>query len=151
MKEASTPPSIVAAALPIQARGHGDEVPFLPARGGALIAVRQREGRPFTARDAKLLETLAEQAALAFENLEFYELLQSRVELANRDLREAYGVLSEQSAKFMAAVESIDDALVLCDAGGRAVFTNTGAAPTLREATPALGESVPELLRAHGL
>jgi signal transduction histidine kinase/CHASE2 domain-containing sensor protein len=151
INEKLTAPSIVAAPLPVQARREGEETSLLPMSGGALIAVGQREGRSFGLRDATLLETLAEQAALALENLEYYELLQGRVELANSDLREAYGVLSEQSAKFMAAVESIDDALVLCDAAGHAIFTNAGAAPTLREATPGLGENVPELLRERGL
>jgi signal transduction histidine kinase/CHASE2 domain-containing sensor protein len=122
-----------------------------PRAAGALVAVGSRETRCFGFRDAVLLETLAEQAGLALENLEYSELLRGRVELANRDLREAYAVLAEQSAKFMAAVESIDDALVICDASGQAIFTNGGAAPTLRFATPQLGDNVPQLLRAHGL
>ena len=64
------------------------------ARHGYLLAIGQREGRAFTSRDAAVMETLDDQASLAFESLDYYELLQSRVDLANRDLREAYGVLS---------------------------------------------------------
>jgi signal transduction histidine kinase/CHASE2 domain-containing sensor protein len=147
----STLPSIVVAPV-TQAQATDREAGRRPHGAcGVLIAVGSRETRCFGFRDAILLETLAEQAGLALENLEYYELLQGRVELANRDLREAYGVLTEQSAKFMAAVESIDDALVICDASGHAIFINSGAAPTLREATPQLGEDVPAMLRSHGL
>jgi signal transduction histidine kinase len=117
----------------------------------ALIAVGSRENQPFGFRDAVLLEAIAKQAGLAFENLEYAELLRGRIELANRDLRDAYIVLAEQSAKFMAAVENIDDALIICDAVGNALFVNPGAAPTLREATPLLGHSVPDRLRRENL
>lgn len=118
---------------------------------GVLVAVGRGEGRAFTSRDAAIMETLAEQAALALESLEYYELLQSRVELANRDLREAYGVLASQSARFMAAVESMDDAFLICDADHRAVFVNGAAYVVLREATPQLGDCLPEFFTEHGL
>lgn len=117
----------------------------------ALIAVGSRDHRTFGLRDVILLEAIAKQAGLAFENLEYSELLQGRIELANRDLRDAYIVLAEQSSKFMAAVEGIDDALVICDSNGYAVFVNSGADTTLREATPLLAHSVPETLRREKL
>lgn len=118
---------------------------------GVIIAIGQREGRAFTARDAAIMETLSEQAALALESLDYYELLQSRVDLANRDVREAYKVLTAQSARFMAAVESMDDAFLICDVEHRAVFVNGVANAVLFEATPRLGDCVPQTLREWGL
>jgi len=117
---------------------------------GILIATGRREGRAFTARDAAVMETLADQAALALESLEYYELLQSRVDLANRDLSEAYGVLSSQSARFMAAVESMDDAFLICDASHRVVFVNGAAQSVLRESTPDLGDHLPQVFQNGG-
>ncbi|MDF2441617.1 MAG: two-component system, OmpR family, phosphate regulon sensor histidine kinase PhoR [Abditibacteriota bacterium] len=118
---------------------------------GVLIAVGRCDNREFAARDAVLLETLAEQATLALENLEYYEQLSGRVELANRELSEAYQLLSEQSVKMLAAVESIDDALIVTNEHGHAVYINAASRTLLREATPAVGDSVPQVLRAHGL
>ena len=46
---------------------------------GALIAVRT-EARPFSAAQIKLLETFADQAAIAIENVRLFQELQERVE-----------------------------------------------------------------------
>ena len=117
---------------------------------GMLLAVGRHGGGVFTQRDVTLLENLAEQAGLAFKNLAYYERLQGRIELANRDLRQAYQLLAEQSAKLAAAVESINDALIVTDAGGNAVFENNASGRILGNAAPRLGESVSSNLRAHG-
>jgi two-component system phosphate regulon sensor histidine kinase PhoR len=105
----------------------------------------------FSERDAILLETLAEQAALALENLEYYEILHSRVELANRNLREAYQALAEERAKLAAAIESNESALIICDELHRAVFINAATARVLKDAAPQIGESVPHVLEQCGL
>ena len=118
---------------------------------GVLIAIGRLDDREFAARDATLLEMLAEQATLALKNLEYYEQLSGRVELANRDLSEAYQLLSEQSIKMSAAVESIDDALIVTNEHGQAVYVNAASRALLRDATPARGDNVPQVLRAHGL
>lgn len=118
---------------------------------GALVAIGRRDGQPFTARDALLLEALAEGAALALENWRYSEALRGRIESANRELSGAYQLLAEQSAKLFAAVESIESALVVCDAQGLAAFVNPAGARVLRGATPILGEPVASALAAGDL
>ncbi|MDQ3813743.1 MAG: ATP-binding protein, partial [Armatimonadota bacterium] len=132
--------------------GNPDEAPLGQRKlGGVLLAVGRRDGRAFTTRDAILLETLADQVSLSLENLKYYEVLRGRVELANRDLRDAYQVMVEQSAKLAAAVENIDNALIITDENGHAIFVNPASAHILLHAVPALGEPVPEKLRTSGL
>lgn len=144
-------PTVVAAPLP-RSKGELDQVAAGERRfSGALVAVGRRDGHFFTARDATLLETLAEQAGLALENLEYYEILRRRVELANRDLRDAYQLLAEQTAKLFAAVESIDDALIVSDENDSAMFVNGATARVLPNAVLATGESVPAALNDYGL
>jgi|GEM_PF-5620388 len=143
--------TVVAAPLP-RGKGNPDEAPEGERRfSGALVAVGRRDGHPFTARDATLLETLAEQAGLALENLEYYEILRRRIALANRDLQDAYQLLAEQSTKLYAAIESIDDALIISDEENDALFVNAATSRVLLDAVPQLGESVPEVLRDCGL
>lgn len=116
---------------------------------GALVVSGRKDGLPFSTRDAALLEALAEQATLAIENWEYSAMLRGRVEMANLDLRDAYGLLAEQSAKLFAAVDSIDSALVVADHKGMAAFVNPASGKILRGATPILGETVSTAL-AHG-
>lgn len=150
--------TLVAAPLP-SSRPHvdaaGEAAPPRPLLErefcGALVAVGRRDGHPFSARDALLLEALAEGAALALENWRYSEALRGRIESANRELSGAYQLLAEQSAKLFAAVESIDAALVVCDAQGLAAFVNPAGARVLRGATPILGERVASALAAGDL
>jgi signal transduction histidine kinase/CHASE2 domain-containing sensor protein len=118
---------------------------------GVLVAVGRVDGGVFTPRDAILLETLAEQAAMAMENLDYYEQLSGRIESANQELKDAYSLLSEQSVKLSAAVESIDDAVIVTNERGEAIHVNAAAREILRDATPALNQSVPDMLREHNL
>jgi signal transduction histidine kinase len=112
--------------------------------------VGRRDGQIFTERDAAFVETLARQAALALEHLQYYEMLRGKVELANRDLREAYDLLLEQSVKLTAAVESIDNALIVADERGRVIFANAASERILGRASPALGQDIAEALRTSG-
>lgn len=130
----------------------------LPRISGILLATGRQNGLPFTARDAVLLQTLAEQASLALSNLGYYELLQGRVELANRNLRQAYDVLSdertklsEERTKLAAAVQSMESALVISDETDLAVFDNGMGQGILWDAAPLLGQSVPDVLLRHQL
>ncbi|HEX8236634.1 MAG TPA: CHASE2 domain-containing protein [Abditibacteriaceae bacterium] len=142
--------TIVAAPLPdmkpLDAAPHAES----RASGGALIAIGRRDKRLFTERDATFLETLARQSALALEHLQYYEMLRGKVELANRDLREAYDLLLEQSVKLTAAVESIDNALIVADENGHVVFVNAASERILGRASPTLGQSITGALRAGG-
>ena len=144
------PRAVVAAPLPEAGGEFNEDTAREHRSGGALIALGRQDDSAFTARDAALLETLAEQAALALEHLELYERLRGRVELANRDLRDAYAVMAEQSVKLFAAVESIDDALIVSDENGHAIFVNPASRRILGGAAPALGQSVPDALRDSG-
>jgi signal transduction histidine kinase/CHASE2 domain-containing sensor protein len=143
--------SVVAAPLSRTQSTFRDDDSTADLSRGVLVAVGREDGGWFVPRDAILLETLAEQAALALENLEYYEQLSGRVEIANRKLREAYEIVFEQSVQLSAAVESIDDALIVTNERGNAVYINASARTILREATPEVGDSVPEVLYQNNL
>lgn len=145
------PRAIMAVPLPEASEEFNEDTAREHRSGGALIAIGRQDDGAFTARDAALLETLADQVSLALEHLELYERLRGRVELANRDLRDAYAVMAEQSVKLFAAVESIDDALIVSDENGHAIFVNPASRRILGSAAPALGQCVPEALRDSGL
>lgn len=143
--------TLVAAPLPqMKPLDAGSAAELTRPTGGALLAIGRRDRRLFTERDAAFLETLARQAALALEHLQYYEMLRGKVELANRDLRDAYGLLLEQSVKLTAAVESIDNALIIADESGHVIFANAASERILGRWAPSLGEEITESLRRGG-
>ena len=56
---------------------------------GALVA-RRIEVRPFTPAQIKLLETFADQAVIAIENVRLFQELEGSVGAANRDERDPW-------------------------------------------------------------
>jgi signal transduction histidine kinase len=141
--------TIVAAPLPSVARAF-DENAQPVEETGMLIAVGHLEGQKFTTRDATLCEALARQAALALENVAYANRLRSRVEASDRELREAYDVLTAQSARLAAAADSVDDALIVSGEDGRAIFVNGAAERILQDAAPKLGDDVAQVFREKG-
>jgi two-component system phosphate regulon sensor histidine kinase PhoR len=138
--------SILAAPLPQGA----DEMVDIPNDNGngVLLAAGRNDGQPFTSRDAILLATLADQAALALGNLQYYEMLRGRIDLANSNLRQAYQTLAEERTKLAAAMESNESAVIISDEANRAIFINSASSNILPKA--ALGELVPGALEQQG-
>jgi signal transduction histidine kinase/CHASE2 domain-containing sensor protein/GAF domain-containing protein len=136
-------------AAPLPRRVVRQNASLVPS-GGVLVALRGETRLPFTSRDAALLETIAEQAALALSNLEYYKLLRGEIELADENLLRANALLGEQSAKLTAAVESIHSALIVTDEKGDTVFFNSATAQVLHGAPP-LGQSLAVYLREADL
>ena len=98
-----------------------------------LINLRRTEVRPFSERQIKLLETFADQAVIAIENVRLFKELEAR----NRDLTEA---LEQQTAtsEILQVIASsptdiqpvfqtiLDNAVRLCEAQNGAVFRFDG-------------------------
>ena len=98
-----------------------------------VILIRRREVRPFSDKQIKLLETFADQAVIAIENVRLFQELEVR----NRDLTvtleqqtataEILGVISSSPTDIrpvMAAV--VESAARLCDAQNAQVFQIDG-------------------------
>jgi GAF domain-containing protein/anti-sigma regulatory factor (Ser/Thr protein kinase) len=98
-----------------------------------LINIRRTEVRPFSERQVRLLETFADQAVIAIENVRLFKELQER----NRDLTEALEQQTATSAILRVIARSpndlqpvfqtiLDNAVRLCDAQNGAVFRFDG-------------------------
>jgi GAF domain-containing protein/anti-sigma regulatory factor (Ser/Thr protein kinase) len=112
------------------------------------IGIRRMEVRPFTDRQIKLLETFADQAVIAIENVRLFQELQVR----NRDLTEALEqqtatseilrVISSSPTDLQPVFQTIlDNAVRLCEAQNGAVFRFDGEffrAVVVRNVSPAL-------------
>jgi two-component system phosphate regulon sensor histidine kinase PhoR len=90
----------------------------------SLFLLRERD------RERRLLAQKSEKAL----KVQLSEL-ETELAIANQQL-------IAQNAKLLATVESLEAALVVCDASGIAQFVNPAAAFVLRGATPILGENV---------
>lgn len=109
-------------------------------RLGALFVFGRQQGGDFGQREAMLLQSLAREVALVLENLEFFERLQGQIDLANRDLREAYQTMTSQNAQLSAVMESMGDALIVADATGQVVFLNPAVTRLMGDAAPRKNE-----------
>jgi len=145
------------------AEGHGSRtllaMPLL-REGDAIgsLTIRRREVQPFTEKQLALLQTFADQAVIAIENVRLFKELESR----NRDLTEALEqqtatgdilkVISQSQTDVQPVFEAIaESALRLCDAKHGMVFLFDGelihlaaVTGTEREATEAARRSFPQ-------
>ena len=145
------------------AEGHGSRtllaMPLL-REGDAIgsLTIRRREVQPFTEKQLALLQTFADQAVIAIENVRLFKELESR----NRDLTEALEqqtatgdilkVISQSQTDVQPVFEAIaESALRLCDAKHGVVFLFDGelihlaaVTGTEREATEAARRSFPQ-------
>lgn len=94
---------------------------------GLLAVGTKKSGRPYTNRDLRLLETLADQTALALENAKLFDRVQ-------RNLEEITGMKNLMDNVF----DSMDNGVITTDSNGRITFYNEAAekilAMSLRQA-----------------
>lgn len=114
---------------------------------GVVEVVRGTAVEPFEPHHLHVLEALATQAAVAFENAALYEKLEGRVEIANRQLLAAYQELKQERDRISAIVSNMADGVVLTDARGRILFMNPAAAQMLDlDAEEVEGHPIAEVL-----
>jgi signal transduction histidine kinase len=87
-----------------------------------VILIRRMEVRPFTDKHIKLLETFADQAVIAIENVRLFQELQARTQALSQSLEET-GALSE----VIRAVSSSLDLHEVLDTVARQAITLSGA------------------------
>ena len=87
-----------------------------------VILIRRLEVRPFSDKQVKLLETFADQAVIAIENVRLFQELQARTQDLSQSLEET-GALSE----VIRAVSSSLDLREVLDAVARRAVTLAGA------------------------
>ena len=87
-----------------------------------VILIRRMEVRPFTDKHIKLLETFADQAVIAIENVRLFQELKARTQALSQSLEET-GALSE----VIQAVSSTLDVHQVLDTVARQAITLSGA------------------------
>ncbi|UCC68493.1 MAG: CHASE2 domain-containing protein [Armatimonadota bacterium] len=95
---------------------------------GVVEVVRGVSDARFEEGHLAVLEALANEAAVALRNVDLYEQLEGKVEIANRQLVRAYGELKQERDRVSAIVSNMADGVLLTDAEKRVVFVNPAAA-----------------------
>lgn len=95
---------------------------------GVVEVLRGTSDPPFGPDHLPLLSALADEVGAALENAALSEQLAGRVEIANRQLVEAYAELRRERDRVAAIVSNMADGVLLTDAEGRIVFANAAAA-----------------------
>ena len=110
---------------------------------GTLIA-RRTEVRPFTPAQIKLLETFADQAVIAIENVRLFQELKEALEQQTAT-SEILGVIASSPTDIQPVLDTMaENAARLCDASDAQIIRVEGnpfsAVATLRTLPPAAGK-----------
>ncbi len=113
---------------------------------GVIRVVRNPNRPPFAEQDLPIVSALASEAAVALENMRLYEQLEGKIDLANRELVQAYSGLKLERDRVSAIVSNMADGVLLLDAAHNLVYLNPAAEGMLGVSTEVLGRPVPEVL-----
>lgn len=107
-------------------------VAFIPLRRqnevvGVAQIVRAPGQQPFGESELELLNALSQEAAVALENVELYEKLEGKVELANKELVKAYSQLALEKDRVEALLENMTDGVIMTDTDCRVRYVNPAA------------------------
>jgi two-component system phosphate regulon sensor histidine kinase PhoR len=91
---------------------------------GVAQVVREAGRKPFSERDLEVLNALSQEAAVALENVELYEKLEGKVELANREMVRAYSQLALEKDRVEALLETMADGVIMTDLEQRVLYIN---------------------------
>jgi len=107
---------------------------------GAIL-IRRREVRPFSGRQIKLLETFADQAVIAIENVRLFQELKESLEQQTAT-SEILGVIASSPTDIQPVLDAIaESAARLCDAPSAIVYRVDG---TIMWRAAICGPSVPD-------
>ena len=127
-------------------------VPLLQQREFiGVLAARRAETRPFTPVQIKLLETFADQAVIAIENVRLFQELKESLEQQTAT-SEILGVIASSPTDIQPVLDAVtENAARLCDASDAQIrlvngdilqhVASTGRCPRLRAAPLAVGSS----------
>jgi transcriptional regulator with GAF, ATPase, and Fis domain len=110
-----------------------------------VITIRRTEVRPFSDKQIKLLETFADQAVIAIENVRLFKELQER----NAELREelehqtatseVLGIISRSPTDVQPVLDSIIESARVCGIEYMTLRLREGAVIVPRPSTPRSG------------